>query len=96
MPIVEPEVLPDGTHDLYTAQRVTEDVLGFVYKALADHHIYLEGTLLKPNMVTAGMQSTRKYCPEQNAQATVEALMRRVPPSVPGRICKLENPFLSF
>ncbi|CAH8557911.1 unnamed protein product [Schistosoma mattheei] len=47
VPIVEPEVLPDGDHDLLTAQRVTEEVLAFVYKALADHHVYLEGTLLK-------------------------------------------------
>ncbi|KAH3890888.1 hypothetical protein DPMN_014978 [Dreissena polymorpha] len=53
VPIVEPEVLPDGTHDLYTAQKVTEQVLAFTYKALADHHVFLEGTLLKPNMFTA-------------------------------------------
>ncbi len=54
MPIVEPEVLCDGTHDLETAQKVTEQVLAFTYKALADHHVFLEGTLLKPNMVTPG------------------------------------------
>jgi len=59
-------------------------VLAFVYKALADHHIFLEGTLLKPNMVTAGMSCATKYSPEQVAEATVTALRRRVPPSVPG------------
>lgn len=84
VPIVEPEVLPDGDHDLHTARRVTEDVLAFVYKALADHHIFLEGTLLKPNMVTAGQSCATKYTPEQAAEATVTALRRRVPPSVPG------------
>lgn len=84
VPIVEPEVLPDGTHDLYTAQKVTEDVLAFTYKALADHHVYLEGTLLKPNMVTAGQSCSTKYTSEQIAEATVKALGRRVPPAVPG------------
>ncbi|CAL8076452.1 unnamed protein product [Calicophoron daubneyi] len=84
VPIVEPEVLPDGDHDLYTAMRVTEEVLSFTYKALADHHVYLEGTLLKPNMVTAGQSHSEKYSIEQNAAATVQALQRTVPPAVPG------------
>lgn len=84
VPIVEPEVLPDGDHDLATAQRVTEQVLAFQYKALADHNIFLEGTLLKPNMVTAGQSCPTKYTPEQVAQATVTALSRTVPAAVPG------------
>lgn len=84
VPIVEPEVLPDGDHDLATAQKVTEQVLAFVYKALADHHVYLEGTLLKPNMVTAGQSCPKRYTPEENARATVEALQRTVPPAVAG------------
>ena len=84
VPIVEPEVLPDGDHDLETARKVTEQVLAFQYKALADHHVYLEGTLLKPNMITAGQACTKKYTPEQNAEATVLALRRTVPPAVPG------------
>ena len=84
VPIVEPEVLPDGEHDLETAQKVTEQVLAFQYKALADHHIVLEGTLLKPNMVTAGQACSRKYTHEQVAIATVLALSRTVPPAVPG------------
>lgn len=84
VPIVEPEVLPDGTHDLYTAQKVTEQVLAFQYKALADHHIFLEGTLLKPNMVTAGQSCATKYTAEDIARATCTALSRTVPPAVPG------------
>lgn len=84
VPIVEPEVLPDGDHDLETAQKITEQVLAFVYKALADHNIFLEGTLLKPNMVTAGQSCPKKYTPEQVALATVQALRRTVPVAVPG------------
>jgi len=84
VPIVEPEVLCDGTHDLYTAQKVTEQVLSFVYKALADHHIFLEGTLLKPNMVTAGQESSQKTTPQEVAAATTRALRRTVPAAVPG------------
>lgn len=52
MPIVEPEVLCDGEHDLARCQKVTELTLAYTYKALADHHVFLEGTLLKPNMVS--------------------------------------------
>ena len=84
VPIVEPEVLPDGDHDLEHCQKVSEKVLAAVYKALSDHHVYLEGTLLKPNMVTAGQACTKKYTPEQNALATVTALRRTVPSAVPG------------
>lgn len=84
VPIVEPEVLPDGSHDLEVTLRVTEDVLAWVYKSLADHHVYLEGTLLKPNMVTPGASCPKKYTPEQCAHATILALSRRMPPAVPG------------
>ncbi|XP_029462857.1 fructose-bisphosphate aldolase A [Rhinatrema bivittatum] len=84
VPIVEPEVLPDGDHDLKRCQYVTEKVLAAVYKALSDHHIYLEGTLLKPNMVTPGHACTKKYSPEEVAMATVTALRRTVPPAVSG------------
>ncbi|KAL8611354.1 hypothetical protein ACOMHN_014409 [Nucella lapillus] len=84
VPIVEPEVLPDGEHDLETAQKITEQVLAFQYKALADHHIFLEGTLLKPNMVTPGQACSKKYSHQQIAIATVTALSRAVPPAVPG------------
>lgn len=59
-------------------------VLAFTYKALADHHVFLEGTLLKPNMVTAGMSCAKRNSAEENAKATVTALSRTVPPAVPG------------
>ncbi|XP_067293401.1 fructose-bisphosphate aldolase B-like [Pseudorasbora parva] len=84
VPIVEPEILPDGDHDLQRCQYATEKVLAAVYKALSDHHVYLEGTLLKPNMVTAGHSCTKKYTPQEVAMATVTALRRTVPAAVPG------------
>lgn len=63
-------MLPDGEHDLDRAQKVTETVLAFVYKALNDHHVFLEGTLLKPNMVTAGQSCSKKFSPEEVAKVS--------------------------
>lgn len=59
-------------------------VLAACYKALSDHHVYLEGTLLKPNMVTAGHSCPTKFSNEEIAMATVTALRRTVPPAVTG------------
>ncbi|KAL7079815.1 hypothetical protein ACQ4LE_000731 [Meloidogyne hapla] len=84
VPIVEPEVLCDGDHDIERCAKVTEMTLAYVYKALADHHIYLEGTLLKPNMVTPGQSSAKKATPEEIGSATITALRRGVPIAVPG------------
>lgn len=84
VPIVEPETLPDGEHDIERCLKVTQTVLGYTYKALNDHHVYLEGTLLKPNMVTAGHSCPKKYTSGDIAHGTVRALQRTVPPAVPG------------
>jgi len=84
VPIVEPEILQDGNHDLERCQKVTEQTLAYVYKALADHHVYLEGTLLKPNMVTPGQSSPKRASAQEIARATVTALQRAVPAAVPG------------
>ncbi|MFH4983056.1 hypothetical protein AB6A40_009765 [Gnathostoma spinigerum] len=84
VPIVEPEILPDGDHDLARSQKITETVLSYVYRALNDHHVFLEGTLLKPNMCTPGMHSAHKASHEEIGKATVIALQRSVPPAVPG------------
>lgn len=78
------QVIPDGDHDLERCQKVTETVLAAVYKALNDHHVYLEGTLLKPNMVTPGQSHPNKATPQEIAKATVTALQRTVPAAVPG------------
>jgi len=84
VPIIEPEVLPDGDHDLQMAQNVTEEVINYTYHMCMVHKVFLEGTLLKPNMVTAGHSCQKKYTPQQNALATVQALQRSVPAAVPG------------
>lgn len=84
VPIVEPEVLCDGTHTIERCQEVTEKVLAAVYKALNDHHVYIEGTLLKPNMVTAGQGCPKQNTPEEVAEATVTAFRRTIPPAMPG------------
>ncbi|KAF3453261.1 hypothetical protein FNV43_RR03701 [Rhamnella rubrinervis] len=83
VPIVEPEILTDGAHDIKKCAAVTETVLAAVYKALNEHHVLLEGTLLKPNMVTPGSDSP-KVTPEVIAEFTVTALRRTVPAAVPG------------
>ncbi|XP_057720582.1 fructose-bisphosphate aldolase 6, cytosolic [Arachis stenosperma] len=82
VPIVEPEILVDGSHDINKCAAVTERVLAACYKALNDHHVLLEGTLLKPNMVTPGSDSP-KVAPEVTAEYTVRALQRTVPAAVP-------------
>ncbi len=83
-PIVEPEILTDGDHDLETCAKASEKVLTVVFKALADHHVYLEGTLLKPNMVLPGVDCPKKYTPEQVAEVTVRTFQRHLPVAVPG------------
>jgi len=80
--------LCDGEHDLDRCQKVTETVLAAVYKALNDHHVYLEGTILKPNMVTPGQSACKKATADEIAKATVTALQRTVPPAVPGNYLK--------
>merc|ERR1712226_280582 len=67
-----------------TCQRVTEKVLASQYKALSDQHVYLEGTLLKPNMVTPGQACPNRASAEEIAQATVTAFQRTIPPAMPG------------
>ena len=84
VPIVEPEVLMDGPHTLEQAAEVTERVLAAQYKALSDHHVMLEGTLLKPNMVRPGTESGAAFDPAAIARATVRVLQHTVPVAVPG------------
>ena len=84
VPIVEPEVLPDGDHDLEGCRKVTHTVLAAVFKALHDHHVSLENIILKPNMITPGHKCKRKCKAEKMASAKVKCLSRTVPPSEPG------------
>ncbi len=84
VPIVEPEVLVDGTHSLKDCHHATEKVMSHVMKALLDQRVILEGMLLKPNMVTPGMESGIKATPEEIAKATVTTFGRTLVPQVPG------------
>jgi len=83
VPIVEPEIVPNGNHDIYYCAKMTEKVLAAQFKALADHHIYLEGCVLKPNMVKNGIDGPR-VDHETVATLTVQTLLRTVPPALPG------------
>ena len=84
VPIVEPEILADGKHTIEVSQKVTEDVLSVVYKALKEQNVYLEGSLLKPNMVTHGKECATKASAKEIGWRTVRALSRTVPPAMPG------------
>jgi fructose-bisphosphate aldolase class I len=84
VPIVEPEVLMDGTHTIERCEEVTGEVLDAVFAALREQGVSLEGMLLKPNMVVPGIESPRQAPVDQVAEATLRCLRRHVPPAVPG------------
>lgn len=84
VPIVEPEILMDGDHNIATTAAVQEKVLAAVYKACSDNGVYLEGSLLKPSMTCPGADCTEAVAPEDVAKTTVGVLERHVPTAVPG------------
>jgi fructose-bisphosphate aldolase class I len=84
VPIVEPEVLMDGSHSIERCEEVTEMVLHAVFQALLEQRISLEAMLLKPNMVVPGNASSRPASLEEVATATMRCLRRHVPAAVPG------------
>jgi fructose-bisphosphate aldolase class I len=84
VPIVEPEVLMDGSHTIERCEEVTGAVLHAVFNALYDQKVWLEGMLLKPNMVIAGKECAQQASQKQVAAATLRCLSRHVPAAVPG------------
>jgi fructose-bisphosphate aldolase class I len=84
VPIVEPEVLMDGSHTIDRCEEVTGAVLHAVFDALYLHRVALEGILLKPNMVLSGKACSIQAPLEEVATATVRSLRRHVPAAVPG------------
>ena len=84
VPIVEPEVLMDGSHDIDRCYRVTTDVLNECYNELAIHRVNLKGTVLKPNMIVPGSKSSNKVSSEEIAKKTLDCLKKNVPEDVPG------------
>ncbi|MCC6947760.1 MAG: fructose-bisphosphate aldolase class I [Bradyrhizobiaceae bacterium] len=84
VPIVEPEVLMDGDHDIARCYEVTEYTLKQVYADLFEQRVPLEGTVLKPNMVIPGKKSAKRASVEEIAEQTVKVLKACVPGAVPG------------
>jgi len=84
VPIVEPEVLMDGDHDVERCQQVTELVLKLQFEELYFNRVALEGMVLKPNMVISGKKSGKRAGIEEVAERTVKVLKNCVPGAVPG------------
>ena len=84
VPIVEPEVLMDGEHDINRCYDVTSSVLKECYKELKLHNINLKGTILKPNMILPGNKSKTKNNSQEIAKMTLKCLKENVPSEVPG------------
>ena len=84
VPIVEPEVLMDGSHTINTSFDVTDRVLNTVFDQLAQHNVDLKGIVLKPNMVLSGYDCNHQASIQDVASKTLECLTKNVPLDVPG------------
>ena len=84
VPIIEPEVLMDGSHDIEKCYKVTTNVLNECYNELEIHKINLKGTVLKPNMIIPGSESKIKSSSAEIAKKTIDCLKKNVPIEVPG------------
>ena len=84
VPVVEPEVLMDGSHTIDRSEEVTCSVLHAVFDALWDLNVSLEGMLLKPNMVISGKRCAAQASVDQVATGTLRCLLRHAPAAVPG------------
>ena len=76
VPIIEPEVLMDGSHEIEKCYKVTTDVLNECYNELEIHKINLKGTVLKPNMILPGSNCKNKSSSEEIAKKTLECLKK--------------------
>jgi len=84
VPIVEPEVLQDGTHTIEQSRKATGRVLQAVYTELHDQRVDFRGTLLKPNMVLSGYEASDRASVDEVADVTLECFYKHVPAAVPG------------
>jgi len=84
VPIVEPEVLMDGTHTIERAYHVTSQVLKALYTELFDQRVDVEGTLLKPNMILSGYDAPERAGTQEVAKWTLKCFYKHVPAAVPG------------
>ena len=83
VPIIEPEVLMDGSHDINKCYQVTTDVLNECYNELEMHKVDLTGTVLKPNMIIPGSECKDKSSPVEIAKKTLDCIKKNVPSEVP-------------
>merc|ERR1711991_1149010 len=83
VPIVEPEVLMDGSHNIDKCYQVTTDVLNECFNELEIHKVDLKGTVLKPNMVIPGSECKNKSSSEEIAKKTLDCFKKNVPADVP-------------
>ena len=86
VPIVEPEVLMDGTHTIERHFEVTQQTLESVFHALSEHRVVLEAMILKPNMVLSGKDCSQQASVQEVAEATVRCMKRVVPAAIPGLV----------
>jgi fructose-bisphosphate aldolase class I len=84
VPIVEPEILMDGDHDIDTCYKVTTKVLNECFAELANQKVSLKGIVLKPNMIVPGFECSKKVTSEEIAKKTLDCLKKNVPSDVPG------------
>ena len=84
VPIVEPEVIMDGSHSVERCMDVTSAALSSLYAQLAEQDVHLEGTILKPNMVVSGTQNATQANVQQVAEMTIECFKKNVPQAMPG------------
>ena len=84
VPIVEPEDLKEGDHDIDTCYKVTTDVLNECFNELVAQKVLLNGIVLKPNMILPGFKSSKKSTHEEIAKKTLDCLKKNVPSDVPG------------
>ena len=84
VPIVEPEVLQNGTHTIERSYHVTALVIDAVYRELFDQRVDVQGTLLKPNMVLSGYDAKNRAGHDEIADSTLKCLETHVPAAVPG------------
>ena len=84
VPIVEPEVLMDGTHTIDDSFDATSRVLNATFDQLVDHNVNLQGMILKPNMILSGYQCSYQASIEEVAERTMNCLSANVPTEVPG------------
>ncbi|XP_070155421.1 fructose-bisphosphate aldolase [Polyergus mexicanus] len=83
VPIVEPEILNNGEYSIDRALRVHEEMLSILFRTLNEHHVYLEGMVLKPAMVLSRIQKPTRCTPQIVAEYTLRALRRTVPAAIP-------------